>query len=199
MKNVVIIHGAKGPMPFLKSLINECEMVGIPISLPSFPTMTSEFAEIDFNFKNWENKFLALVKQGVINENTTIVAHSLGTIVTPKVLAKHNIKIDLYASVAGFSGKLRSKDCQRQLEELGFSLGEQEIKRAAPLVKKAVAFFSDNDYLIEREEQEAYAENMGAEKRLLPDHDHFSRRSNVTKVDSLEELVIENHFKSRNQ
>lgn len=93
MKNVIMVHGYNGIPKIYGWLEKELIQKGYLVSVPKFPTQEGViYNEWDKIFDNYKND---------INEQTIIIAHSIGNEFMIKYLAENNIKINMYISLAG--------------------------------------------------------------------------------------------------
>lgn len=162
MKNVFVIHGYNGDTsetfgPYLK---NECKKRNIECILPIFPMKQ------EATFENWKEVMDEYLKAKQINEETIIVAHSLGAQFIPKYLALQNRKINTYISIAGFINDHSGREDLRVVLNR-FKPSEKDFDDLIKLTKKRYAIYSDNDHLNPQEELERYAEKIKAQKVFI--------------------------------
>ena len=88
-ENYFIIHGSFGN-PFgnwFSWLHDFIESEGKEVYVPHFPIGVGYQ-----NFENWSNLLKTYLDLGLINENTTIIAHSSAPVFISKFLIQNNIK-----------------------------------------------------------------------------------------------------------
>ena len=101
MDNYIILHGSFGSkdgnwFPWLKS---ELEKRNTKVDVPQMPIGVG-----NQNFDNWSNE----LKKYDINENTTIIAHSIAPVFVCKFLIKEKIKVKKLIFVCGFNNYFSS-------------------------------------------------------------------------------------------
>jgi predicted alpha/beta hydrolase family esterase len=118
------------------------------------------------------------MEKEAIDEETVLIAHSLGTQFVPKYLAEKEQKIDTYISVAGY---LRYKG-RSDLEEVNrsFEPSAADFEKCRRLISRRISLYSDHDRMNPVEKLEAYAEALAAEKVLIPGAGHFDPASGMT-------------------
>ena len=128
------------------------------------------------------------MEKGLINENTIIVAHSLGAVFIPRYLADNNIKIYLYISIAGFlNDNSGINGVKAAIDE--FKPNEEQIDKAIALMSIRYAVYSDTDHLNPKEELEKYAERFNAEKVFIPNVGHMGRKSGVKEIPQVIDII----------
>lgn len=184
MKNVFIIHGYNGDTsqtfgPYVKS---ECEKRKLQCFLPSFP------ARLEASFEKWSEIMDEYLEKKQINEETIIVAHSIGALFIPKYLSAKNIKIHTYISIAGF---LEDHSGREDLKEVltRFQVSDEDFENLIKLTKNRYSIFSDNDHLNPQEELERYAEKIKAEKVFIKGVGHCGRKSGVKELPEVVKII----------
>ena len=182
--NLFIIHGYNGDTKetFGAYLENEAAKLNIETYLPSFPIKESA------TYEGWSKVMDTYLLKGMINENSIIVAHSLGTHFIPRYLADNNVKIYLYISMAGF---LQDCSVRKDLESVvkDFKPNEDQMDKAIKLMSNRYAIYSDNDHLNPKEELERYAERFKAEKVFIPNMGHMGRKSGVKEIPQIIDII----------
>lgn len=186
MKNLFIIHGYNGDTleTFGEYVKKESEKLGFEVYMPRFPIKQ------DATYNGWTEVMNKYLENGLINENTVIVAHSLGTLFTPRYLADKDKKIGLYISIAGFlkdnSGR---EDIEKVVNE--FKPTEEQIDISIKLMNNKYAIYSDNDHLNPIEELAKYAERLNATKKFIKGVGHMGRKSGVKEIPEIIEIIKE--------
>ncbi len=181
MKNVFIIHSYNGDTKdsFASSIENLCN---IQYYLPDFPIRSEAV------YDKWEEILKQYYFNGILNEDSIVIAHSLGTQFIPKFVTKNNIKIGKYISVAGFDDYKGREDLERILES--FKPTEQECLKSIELMDERYSIYSDNDELNSIERLERYADKIKAEKILLCNCGHFNPKSNVKEITEINNIIL---------
>lgn len=167
MKNVIIIHSYNGDTKdsFAPSIEKTCRENDIDYYFPLFPTRS------EATYEAWKKVLDEYRNKGILNEDSIIIAHSLETQFIIKYLAKHNISIDTYISVAGFVDFKGREDLERIL--IPFAPTDEEFFKCGELINNRYSVYSDNDELNGVEKLEGYADKLSAERILIEGAGHF--------------------------
>ena len=113
MKNVIIIHSYNGDTKdsFAPSIENICKENNIDYYFPKFPIRS------EATYESWEKVMDEYRDNNIINSDSIIISHSLGTQFIIKYLARNNIYIDKYISVAGFVNFKGREDLENILKQ----------------------------------------------------------------------------------
>jgi len=181
--NLFIIHGFHGLTPIIKEYIEpESKKLGIETYVPIFPK------EIDADFNKWKNIMDTYYNKGLINENTIIIAHSIGAVFIPKYLAEKNIKIKLFISMAGFLRvEIDREDLKQSVKK--FLPVYEEINKSIELMPNRYAIYSNNDHLFSREILEEYADKFQSNKVFIHNVGHMGRKSGIKELPEVIEIT----------
>lgn len=184
MNNLFVIHGYNGDTtetfgPYIET---EAKKLNIETYMPKFSIKEQA------TYEGWAKVMDTYLEQNSINENTIIVAHSLGTHFIPRYLADNDVKIYLYISMAGF---LKDHSGREDLEMVvnKFKPTEEQIDKAVGLMSNRYAIYSDNDHLNPREELESYADRFKAEKVFISNIGHMGRKSGVKEIPQIIDII----------
>lgn len=181
--NLFAIHGFNGVTPIIKEYIElQSKKMGINTYVPKFPK------ELEANYETWEQVLDIYNQNGEINENTIMIAHSLGALFVPKYLARKNIKIKLYISIAGFLKVNNGREDIKQVAE-DFLPTALEIDQAIELMTNRYAIYSDNDHLFSKEILKEYADGFNSNKILIPNVGHMGRRTGLIELPQIFEII----------
>ena len=183
MKNVIIIHSYnRDTKDSLDSSIEKtCRNNNIDYYFPNFPTRS------EATYGAWEKVLDEYRDKGILNEDSIIIAHSLGTQFIIKYLARNNISIDTYISVAGFVDFKGREDLERIL--IPFAPTEEEFLKCTELINNRYSVYSDNDELNGVEKLEGYADKLSAEKVLIEGAGHFNPKSGVEEIEEINKII----------
>ena len=185
MKNVFVIHSYNGDTAksFAPSIETLCQNNSIDYYFPQFPTRR------DASYEGWELVLNDYRDRGLLTEESIVIAHSLGTQFIPKYLAKNNIKIKTYISVAGFIDYEGRKD----LEEIAkcFAPTKEECTRCKALINNIYSIYSDNDEMSSVQKLELYAEALNAKKIFIRGGGHFNPKSKIIKIEEINRIILE--------
>lgn len=183
MKNVFIIHSYNGDTEysFAPSVEKLCKKNSINYYFPKFPIRN------DATYENWENILNYYKENKILNSDSIIIAHSLGTQFIIKYLTKNNVKIDTYISVAGFVDYEGREDLENVLNR--FKPSNEEYEKFKKLVNSIYSIYSDNDEMNSLDKLENYADKLSANKILIKGAGHFNPKSNITEIENLNNII----------
>lgn len=157
-KNVIMIHSYNGDTkdsiaPYVEAFCQENE---IPYAFPNFPTRQAA------DYHAWETIMDSYIQQHILNENSIIIAHSLGSQFTIRYLSSKNIRINTYISVAGFVNFGGRKDLETIIAR--FKPTEKDFENCRGLIANRYSIYADNDKINPIKNLEDYAELLDAQK-----------------------------------
>lgn len=180
--NIFIFHGTEGYpeenwFPWLKEKLTA---EGYQVFVPQFPTppivpaKLSEWFEV---LKNYEK---------YINEDTIIVAHSLGGVFALRILEKIKHPVQAVFLIGAPIGVKPILNFNRDKSFSGFDFDWQKIKNNA---KKFVVFHSNDDPYVSLGNGEKLAKELDVELTFIPNAGHFNTKAGYTKFDKLLEKI----------
>lgn len=187
MKNIFLIHSLNGNTidSFAGSVEKFCKENNIDYYYPIFPIRAEASPE------SWESILDKYKEKGLLNSESMVITHSIGTKFIPKYLVKNNISIDTFVSVAGFVDYSGTRtDYIVDVMKL-FMISDEEFLKCHNLIKNKFAIYSDNDTNSSVEKCIKYAEKLGANKILVKGAGHFTEKDGVNKIDELNEIMKE--------
>lgn len=172
MKNVLVIHSYNGDTAdsFSRDVEEKCRKNGLKYRFPHFPVRLAA------SYESWKS----VMEQENINEDTIIIAHSLGTQFVPKYLAEKNVRIDTYVSVAGYLHYEGRNDLE--IINRNFEPSMDDFEKCRLLIRRRISLYSDNDRLNPLEKLEAYGEALAAQKLLISGAGHFDPASGIKRL-----------------
>lgn len=185
MKNILMIHGYNGIPKIYEWLKEELEKKGYSVVLPKFPTQRNVI------YEKW--RMILNDYKDEINCDTVLIAHSIGNEFVIKYLGEHNIKINKYISLAGFTEKFENEgkeDLNRAIKE--FLVTKEEIEIFKKLVDKKYSIYSDNDHIVPFEVLEKYSKTIDSEPILIKNIGHMGKKSGLETIPEVLELVDNN-------
>ncbi len=184
MQSVFIIHsfnnGTKDS--FGQYLIDECSTLGVNVIFPQFPTGENA------NYSDWCRVLDKYLLEGLLNNDSIIVAHSLGAHFIPKYIAAKNIEINTFISCAGFINKTHKENAFDKIID-DFLPTKAQIEKDILLMKHRYAIYSDNDSISSLKELTNYAERFEAEKIFVPNAGHFGPKSGIRELPEALEII----------
>ncbi len=184
MKNVFVIHSynADTKYSFAPSIEKLCKENNIDYSFPIFPIRE------EATYEKWENILNEYLKKGLLNSESIVISHSLGTQFIPKYLAKNNVKIKTYISVAGFLNSESIPSIKEVIDR--FKPSSDEYDKCKKLVDNIYSVYSDNDEISSLSNLESYADILNAKKIFIQGGGHFNPESKVTEIKEINKIIL---------
>lgn len=194
-KNIVLIHGVGGlgKEPFFPHLKTFCENLGLKVFMPKLGSYHD-----GITYGTWKRYFDENLKP-VLNNETIVVAQSMGTQFAVKYLVENNLSVGLYISCAGPKQVLVQREDAPERGKLNinpvakyFVPSDAEFEIFKNLDFKKYSFFSDNDIWFEQQNLENYAEAIGAVKMFTRGKSHYNNDEIFVELEALIGKCIEN-------
>ena len=184
MDNFFIIHSSFGN-PYVNWfgwLHDFIESEGKDVYVPDFPTGVNIQ-----NYDNWKKLLKVYVDIGLVNENTTIVAHSIAPIFVSKFLVENKIKVKKLIFVCGFNNYLGINDDYDNVNRSMYFDRLEEIKNYA---EEIICFYSDNDPYVKYEVEKDFADKIASIKIMLPNAGHINAESGYDTFENIVEYLF---------
>ncbi len=180
MENYFIIHGSfSSPFGNWFSWLHDfIEDEGKQVYVPDLPIGVGYQ-----NYENWSKLLKYYLELGLINENTTIIGHSIAPVFICKFLTQNKVKVKKLIFVCGFNNYL---GINKEYDEVNKSMyfdNLQDIKKYAPEI---ICFYSDNDPYVKYEVEKEFADIVSSEQILIPKAGHINSESGY---DTFEDIV----------
>ena len=177
--NYFIIHGSFGStfvnwFPYLRKEIEKKELV---VYTPDFPTGVGYQ-----NYKNWSKVLESYISAGLINENTTIYAHSIAPIFICHFLIEHQIKVNKLVFVCGFNNYLGINEEYDNVNETMYFDNLEDIKKYA---NEIICFYSKNDPYVKYEVEKEFADTIATKQIVIDDGGHLNAESGYSEFKEL--------------
>lgn len=182
MKNIIMIHGYNGVPKIYMWLKEKLEQKQYSVIVPEFPIQEGVI------YDSWKNIFKDY--NNYLNEETIIIAHSIGNEFIIKYLAENNISIKLYIGLAGFANvfeKEGKEDLNRAVKD--FLVTEKEIEKFIELLDKRYSIYSDNDHIVPLEILEEYPKKIKAKSLLIKGIGHMGKKSGLEKIPEVLDII----------
>ena len=178
--NYFIIHGSFGSpySNWFSWLADYITTEGKQVYVPDFPIGVGYQ-----NYENWSKLLNVYFKLGLINENTTIVAHSIAPVFVSKFLVENKVKIKKLISVCGFNNYLGINEEYDAVNESMFFNDLISVKKYA---NEIICFYSDNDPYVKFEAEKDFADTIATEQVLLKGAGHINAESGF---DTFEDII----------
>ena len=183
MKTYFIIHGSfSNPCAnWFDWLTNHIsQMGGESVYTPSFPVGVGYQT-----YENWSKLLDVYSAIGLINSETTIIAHSIAPVFISKYLIEHKLKVKKLISVCGFNNYFGISE---DYDAVNGSMYLKDVSRVRNFADEIVCYYSDNDPYVKFESEKAFADEIANRQYLISGAGHINAESGYT---SFEEILKE--------
>ena len=180
MENYFVIHGSFGS-PFgnwFSWLYDFIEGEGKQVYVPDFPIGVGYQ-----NYENWSRLLKYYLDLGLINENTTIIGHSIAPVLISKFLVENKVKVKKLIFVCGFNNYLGINEEYDNVNESMYFDNLEDVKKYA---NEIICFYSDNDPYVNYESEKEFADKIATEQVFIPNAGHINSESGY---DTFEDIV----------
>ncbi len=177
--NYILIHGSFGNpfvnwFPYLRKQIED---KGLEVYTPDFPT------GVDFqNYTNWSKLLKCYLEAGIINENTTIFAHSIAPVFICKFLIENKIKVKRLVFVCGFNNYLGINEEYDTVNKSMYLDNLTEIKNYCDDI---VCYYTKNDPYVKYDVEKDFADTISTKQIVIDDGGHLNAESGYTEFEEL--------------
>ena len=180
MDNYFIIHGSfSSPYSnWIGWLHDFIETEGKQVYVPHFPIGVGYQ-----NYENWSKLLKNYLEIGLINENTTIIAHSIAPVFVSKFLTENKVKVKKLIFVCGFNNYFGINEEYDKVNQSMYFNNLQDVKQYADEI---ICFYSDNDPYVKQEAEKDFADTVATEQVFLPKAGHINSESGY---DTFEDIV----------
>lgn len=180
MGNYFIIHGSFGSpysnwFGFLHDFI---EGEGKEVYVPDFPVGVGYQ-----NYENWSKLLKNYLDLGLINENTTIIGHSIAPAFISKFLIENKITVKKLIFVCGFNNYFGINEEYDTVNKTMYLDNIEEVKKYA---NEIICFYSDNDPYVKYEVEKDFADKVSSKQILMPNAGHINSESGY---DTFEDII----------
>ena len=180
--NVILIHGFNGIPKLYNWLQEELTKRNYNVILPEFPPREK------CNYDSW-CKVLNEYKTE-FNDNTIVIAHSIGNEFIIKYCYNNKIKMKMYIGLAGFS-KYFECEGKTHLNAVlkNFLIDEAEKEYFKEMNVDKYSIYSDNDHIVPFNTLKEFHEDVDAIPVFIEGIGHMGRKSGITKIDKILEII----------
>ena len=177
--NYFIIHGSFGSpfsnwFPYLRK---EIENRKLEVYIPDFPIGVGYQ-----NYNNWYKLLKCYLDVGLINENTTIFAHSIAPVFISKFLIENKIKVKRLVFVCGFNNYLGINEDYDAVNESMYLNNLEDIKIYCDDI---ICYYSDNDPYVKYEKEKEFADIITDNQIIIKDGGHLNSESGYIEFSEL--------------
>ena len=169
--NYFIIHGSFGSpySNWFSWLSDFISSEGKQVYVPDFPIGVGYQ-----NYDNWSKLLKVYLDLGLINENTTIIGHSIAPIFISKFLIENKVKVKKLIFVCGFNNYLGINEEYDAVNKSMYVNNLEDIKTYA---KEIICFYSDNDPYVKYPVEKDFADMISTEQIVLKGAGHINSES----------------------
>ncbi len=180
MENYFIIHGSfSSPYSnWFNWLQDFITSEGKQVYVPDFPIGVGYQ-----NYENWSKLLKYYLDLGLINENTTIIAHSIAPVFVSKFLVENKVKIKKLITVCGFNNYL---GIDEEYDAVNKSMYFDNLEEVKQYTREIICFYSNNDPYVKYEVEKEFADRIATEQILMPNAGHINSESGY---DTFEDIV----------
>ena len=180
MENYFIIHGSfSSPYSnWIGWLYDFIEDEGKQVYVPDFPIGVGYQ-----NYENWSRLLKYYLDLGLINENTTIIGHSIAPVFISKFLTQNKVKVKKLIFVCGFNNYLGINEEYDAVNKSMYFDNLEDVKQYA---NEIICFYSDNDPYVKYEVEKDFADKIATEQVFIPKAGHINSESGY---DTFENIV----------
>ena len=173
--NYIIIHGSFGSkdgnwFPWLKNILEERNN---KVDVPQMPVGVGIQ-----NYENWSKE----LNNYSINENTTIIAHSIAPVFVCKYLINNKKKVKKLIFVCGFNNYIGIDPEYDAVNEPMFLDNLEDVKKYC---NDIVCFYSDNDPYVKYEVEKLFADTISNREYVIKNGGHLNAESGYTEFDEI--------------
>ena len=180
MENYFIIHGSfSSPYSnWIGWLHDFIEDNGKQVYVPDFPIGIGYQ-----NYENWSKLLKYYLDLRLINENTTIIGHSIAPVFIAKFLIQNKVKVKKLIFVCGFNNYL---GINKEYDAVNKSMYLDNLENVKQYAKEIVCFYSNNDPYVKYEVEKDFADKIATEQVFIPKAGHINSESGY---DTFEDIV----------
>jgi len=180
MENYFIIHGSFGnPYSNWFSWLHDFIIdEGKEVYVPDFPIGVKYQ-----NYENWSKLLKVYLNLGLINENATIIGHSIAPAFISKFLVENKVNVKKLIFVCGFNNYFGINEEYDTVNKTMYMDNLQDVKQYA---KEIICFYSNNDPYVKYEAEKEFADTISEEQVFIPNAGHINSESGY---DTFEDIV----------
>ena len=174
-KNYLILHGSFASpfsnwIPYLRK---EIEKLNLEVYTPDFPSGIGYQT-----YENWSKLLNTYVDANILNENTTIFAHSIAPVFICKFLVEHKIKVKKLVLVCGFNNYLGINE---EYDAVNMSMYFDDLEDVKKYCSEIICFYSNNDPYVKYEVEKEFADKVSTKQIVVQGGGHLNSESGYEK------------------
>ena len=182
-ENYFIIHGSFGSpysnwFAWLQDFIVSEEK---QVYVPDFPIGVGYQ-----NYENWSKLLKYYLELELINENTTIIAHSIAPIFVSKFLVENKIKVKKLIFVCGFNNYLGINE---EYDAVNKSMYFDNLSDVKNCCDDIICLYSDNDPYVTYEKEKEFADIIADKELMISGGGHLNSESGYSEFKELLEFI----------
>ena len=183
MNNYILVHESFGGpfVNFIPYLRGEIEKKNLEVYTPDFPTGVGYQ-----NYTNWSRLLKSYLDAGILNENTTIFAHSIAPVFVCKFLIENKVKVNRLVFVCGFNNYLGIDEDYDAVNKTMYLDNLEDIKNYC---NDIVCFYTKNDPYVKYEVEKDFADLISTKQVVIEDRGHVNSESGYTECKELLEFI----------
>ena len=135
------------------------------------------------NYNNWSKLLEYYLGLGLIDETTTIIAHSIAPVFVSKFLIENKIEVKKLIFVCGFNNYFGINE---EYDTVNGSMYINNLEDVKQYSKEIICFYSDNDPYVKYEAEKEFADKVAKEQILLSGAGHINSEVGY---DTFEDIV----------
>lgn len=178
-ENYFLVHGSFGNpyVNWFEYVFREIEKMDKEVYCPQFPT------GIGFqNYYNWSNLMRYYFDLGIINENTTIIGHSIAPIFICHFLIENKIKVKKLIFVCGFNNYL---GINAEYDAVNESMYFDNVERIHKYCNDIVCLYSKNDPYVKYEVEKLFADEVADKQVVIANGGHLNSETGYNEFPEL--------------
>lgn len=181
--NYLLVHGSFGN-PFVNwfpYLRKEIEKRNLEVYTPDFPTGVGYQ-----NYNNWSKLLKCYLDLGILNENTTIFAHSIAPVFICKFLIENKVNVKRLVFVCGFNNYLGINQDYDTVNESMYLNNLEDIKN---FCNDIICYYSENDSYVRYEAEKEFADTIATNQIIIKDGGHLNSESGYVEFGDLVKYI----------
>lgn len=159
----------------------EIEKRNFEVYTPDFPT------GVGFqNYNNWSKLLKCYLDLEILNENTTIFAHSIAPVFICKFLIENKVKVKRLVFVCGFNNYLGIAEDYDAVNESMYFNNLEDIKEYCDDI---ICYYSENDSYVKYEAEKEFANTITTNQIIIKNGGHLNSESGYEEFDDLVKYI----------